>query len=105
MNECVYPKRGAADEDRQCAARGDLADRMRRVLFEIYHRVGALRMRDINKTMGNAAHFTLGNFCGAYIKPAIHLSRIRRDYFTVIFFCKAQSKFGFTGRGGADEYN
>ena len=70
-----------ADEQRQPAARTDLADESGSVARESSCRVGLGRLQDVDEMMRDGAAYSRGRFRGADVEPAINERRVHADYF------------------------
>src|SRR3989344_9659931 len=55
--------------------------------------------------MGNTPHFFGCDFSRAYIKTAIDLPRVRRNYLAVKFFGERHAERGFSGSGRSENHN
>ena len=94
---------GAADENRQLAARGDVADRRRRFARVARRRVLLGRIGDVDQMVRNALLLGERHLVGADVEAAIHGGRVAADDFAVEAARERDAERALAGRGRADD--
>ena len=94
---------GAADQDRQAAARGDVADDGRRLARIPRRRVLLGRIGDVDQVMGNALAGGRRHLVGADVEAAVDGRRVTADDLAVEPVGERDAERALAGRGRTDD--
>lgn len=88
VNYGIEIEPGSSAKDRGFSTARNILDKIVGRLFELRDAVRFVGIDDIEKVVGDALHLVCGDLTGAYIEPAVYLSRIRADDLAVLCLCQ-----------------